>query len=107
MDEFRVSRLAFNSNTRLETHNRVAHCRLLKKAQRQGARRSMSGGVPLYVDAKSIERNEAYGVFFSSLLRRDLIEDNIDVLRTDLGGVFRVLAEQIARFTGHSVAVLV
>jgi hypothetical protein len=37
--------------------------RLLKKTQRQGARRSMSGGVLLYVDAKSIERNEAYEAF--------------------------------------------
>jgi hypothetical protein len=39
-------------------------CRLLKKIQRRGARRSMSGGVLfLYVDAKSIERNEAYEPF--------------------------------------------
>jgi hypothetical protein len=38
--------------------------RLLKKTQRRGARRSMSGGVLLlYVDAKSIERNEAYEAF--------------------------------------------
>src|SRR5262245_42995251 len=35
-----------------------------QKAQRQGARRSMSGGVLfLYVDAKSVECNEAYEPF--------------------------------------------
>ena len=37
--------------------------RLLKKVQRQGARRPISGGVLLYVDVQSIERNEAYGSF--------------------------------------------
>ena len=38
--------------------------RLIKKTQRRGARRSMSGGVLfLYVDAKSVERNEAYESF--------------------------------------------
>jgi hypothetical protein len=38
--------------------------RLLKRSQRQGARKSMSGGVLfLYVDAKSVERNEAYESF--------------------------------------------
>ena len=37
--------------------------RLLKKTQRRGARRSMSGGVLLYVDAQSVERNEAYESF--------------------------------------------
>ena len=31
-----------------------------QEVQRQGARCSMSGGVLLYVDAKSGERNEAY-----------------------------------------------
>jgi hypothetical protein len=41
--------------------------RLLKKTQKRGARRSMSGGVLLsYVDAKSIERNDAYE-FFSAV----------------------------------------
>jgi hypothetical protein len=35
-----------------------------KRSQRRGARRSMSGGVLfLYVDAKSVERNEAYEAF--------------------------------------------
>jgi hypothetical protein len=38
-------------------------CRLLKKTQRRGARRPMSRGVLLYVDAKSVERNEAYEAF--------------------------------------------
>jgi hypothetical protein len=39
-------------------------CRLLKKTQRRGARRPMSGGVLfLYVDARSVERNEAYEAF--------------------------------------------
>src|ERR687896_565446 len=33
--------------------------RLFKKVQMRGARRPMSGGVLLYVDAKSDERNEA------------------------------------------------
>ena len=33
--------------------------RLLKKVQRQGARRPISGDVLLYVDVQSIERNEA------------------------------------------------
>ena len=41
----------------------LAICRLLKKTQRRGARRSMSGGVLLYVDAKSVERNEVYEAF--------------------------------------------
>jgi hypothetical protein len=40
----------------------VAGCS--KRSQRRGARRSMSGGVLfLYVDAKSVERNEAYESF--------------------------------------------
>jgi hypothetical protein len=30
----------------------------------------MSGGVLLYVDAKLVKRNEAYGSFFSSLQRK-------------------------------------
>jgi hypothetical protein len=33
--------------------------RLFKKVQMPGARRAMSGSVLMYVDAKSIERNEA------------------------------------------------
>jgi hypothetical protein len=37
--------------------------RLVKKVQMRGVRRSMSGGVPLYVDAKSVDRNEADGLF--------------------------------------------
>jgi len=37
--------------------------RLVKKVQMRGVRRSMSGGVLLYVDAKSVERNEADGLF--------------------------------------------
>jgi hypothetical protein len=38
--------------------------RLVKKVQMRGARRSISGGVLfLYVDAKSIKRNEADGLF--------------------------------------------
>jgi hypothetical protein len=40
-----------------------AALQVAQKAQRRGARRSMSGGVLLYVDAKSIERNEAYELF--------------------------------------------
>src|SRR4030095_1415003 len=46
-----------------------SNCRLLKKTQRQGARRSMSGGVLfLYVDAKSVECNEAYESFSAACL---------------------------------------
>src|SRR5262249_60402945 len=41
-----------------------------KRSQRRGARRSMSGGVLLYVDAKSVERNEAYESFSAACLRR-------------------------------------
>ena len=37
----------------------VDRFRLVKKVQLRGVRRSMSGGVLLYVDAKSVERNEA------------------------------------------------
>src|SRR5262245_26260912 len=45
----------------------VAGCS--KRPQRQGVRRSMSGGVLLsYVDAKSIERNEAYESFSAACL---------------------------------------
>jgi hypothetical protein len=33
--------------------------RLFKKAQMRGARRAMSGSVLMYVDAKSLKRNEA------------------------------------------------
>src|SRR5262245_31501082 len=49
---------------RLREHFQVAFEKILfagrsKRAQRQGARRSMSGGVLLYVDAKSVECNEA------------------------------------------------
>ena len=33
--------------------------RLFKKVQMPGARRAMSGSVLMYVDAKSIKRNEA------------------------------------------------
>ena len=33
--------------------------RLFKKVQMRGARRAMSGSVLMYVDAKSIKRNEA------------------------------------------------
>jgi hypothetical protein len=59
----------------VNTHNttRSESCRLSadklfagwsKRTQRRGARRSISGGVlSLYVDAKSVERNEAYEVF--------------------------------------------
>ena len=36
---------------------------LVKKVQLRGARRSMSGGVLLYVDAKSDERNEVDALF--------------------------------------------
>ena len=47
-------------------------CRLLKMIQRRGARRSMSGGVLfLYVDAKSVERNEAYESFSAVCLEGD------------------------------------
>jgi hypothetical protein len=48
---------------------------LLKKIQRRGARRSMSGGVLLYVDAKSIERNEAYGSFSAAWLLSGCVSD--------------------------------
>jgi hypothetical protein len=34
-----------------------------QKAQRRDARRSISGGVLLHVDAQSVESNEAYGIF--------------------------------------------
>src|SRR5262249_52558016 len=47
----------------------IASCS--KRSQRRGARRSMSGGVLfLYVDAKSVERNEAYESFSAACLRR-------------------------------------
>jgi hypothetical protein len=47
-----------------EVPNKKAICRPLKKTQRPGARRSMSGGVLfLYVYAKSAERNAAYEAF--------------------------------------------
>ena len=76
--------------------------RLFKKVQMRGARRSMSGGVLLYVDAKSIERNEPRWAFFNSLLffvepfdkparfdlPRDLVRDEllrIGVLRRGRG----------------------
>ena len=53
---------------RLREHVQVAFEKILfagcsKRAQRQGARRPMSGGVLLYVDAKSVECNEAYESF--------------------------------------------
>jgi len=38
---------------------RILFFRLFKKVQMRGARRAMSGGVLMYVDAKSVERNDA------------------------------------------------
>ena len=44
--------------------------KVLKKIQRRDGRRSMSGGVLfLYVDAKSVERNEPYEAFSAALFR--------------------------------------
>src|SRR5262245_24720326 len=59
-----------SSRTFLATHRLFKNsvCKLLKKIQRRGARRSMSGGVLLYVDAKSVERNEAYEAFSAACL---------------------------------------
>src|SRR5919201_6986092 len=68
-----------------------------KGSQRQGARRSMSGGVLfLYVDAKSVEGNEAYETFsaacvltFSSRLERLVhdIENRFHALPLRFAGV--------------------
>jgi hypothetical protein len=54
---------------RLGAIKRIRVSRLLEKSQRRGARRSMSGGVLfLYVDAKSVECNEAYESFSAACL---------------------------------------
>jgi len=56
-------------------------CRLLKKTQRRGARRSISGGVLfLYVDAKSVERNEAYESFSAVCLEGDDRSDAVALM---------------------------
>src|SRR4030095_10478908 len=72
-----------------------------KRAQRQGARRSMSGGVLcLYVDAKSVECNEAYESFSAAcqcfvhnFLRfaHNCVQVRfvLEALRVDLVDVFR------------------
>jgi hypothetical protein len=50
-----------NQNISAETIEAAAEMsfRLFKKVQMRGARRAMSGSVLMYVDAKSIKRNEA------------------------------------------------
>ena len=54
---------------------------LLKKTQRRGARRPMSGGVLfLYVDAKSVERNEAYESFSAARLEGDHRPDTLPLV---------------------------
>jgi hypothetical protein len=53
---------------RLVGYSKILFASCSKRSQRRGARRSMSGGVLLYVDAKSVERNEAYEAFSAACL---------------------------------------
>jgi hypothetical protein len=60
--------------TRASRLRKKASCRLMKKIQRRGARKSTSGGVLRVRCSETIERQRSIWVFFISLLesyRRD------------------------------------
>src|SRR5688572_18322131 len=86
---------------------RIAGCS--KRSQRRGARRSISGGVLLYVDAQSVECNEAYESFSAACPLEDIArqvfvhQDRLQPL-AHVGGIDgHLLAAHLRRRKGNII----